>query len=97
MLEIILKGASLHWPYLARMDFVMAIAGGLQPLLHQALDGSQSSSTYPSHQSVTFLLQNMVSCSALLTCRHLSVFDSHANMTVVYMEGLQWQGKILHA
>ena len=25
VLEIILKGASLHWPYLARMDFVMAI------------------------------------------------------------------------
>ena len=26
VLEIILKGASLHWPYLARLDFVMAIA-----------------------------------------------------------------------
>ncbi len=25
VLEIILKGVSLHWPYLARMDFVMAI------------------------------------------------------------------------
>lgn len=26
VLEIVLKGASLHWPYLARLDFVMAVA-----------------------------------------------------------------------
>ena len=25
-MELVLKGASLHWPYLARLDFVMAVA-----------------------------------------------------------------------